>query len=183
MVDTEPVAQRAARRHRAAKSHAARDCPILAGSQARHTGPLIGRINALHKDQTGQRVCAIATALRTPEDFNLLNIEKRRNCANSAEVDVIDQEAYRWIRRTFILLEFTNTADLKKPGAVSVSRPIDIGKGINQFFEMLNSRLLDHCTVKNRNTKRHLGDASLSKVCSDYDLFERFFRNSDVRKE
>ena len=90
MVRAEPVAECAARRHRAAKRHAAGDRPILPGSQARHPGPFIGRIDALHENQPAQRICAIATALRTPEDFNLLNIEKRRNGANSAEVDVID---------------------------------------------------------------------------------------------
>ena len=81
------------------------------------------------------------------------------------------------------MLEFTDAADLKIPGAVSVTRPIDVGEGINQFLEMLNSRLLDHRTVKNRNTQRHLCDAALSKVRSDYDLFERLFRNHDLRKK
>ena len=43
------------------------------------------------------------------------------------EIDIVNQKTNRRIRRAFVLLQLTDPAYLKVPGAVSVTRPVQVG--------------------------------------------------------
>ena len=61
-------------------------------------------------DQPGQRVGAIARALRSAQHFDLLDVEGAGGHADPAEVDVVDQQTDRRIRRPLVLLQLTHPA-------------------------------------------------------------------------
>ena len=90
-----------------------RACAVVtdAGTEAR-AGRLPGVCTA-HVDEAGQRVRPVARRLRSAQDLDAIDIEQGRRTAQAAEVHVVDQEADRCIRRTLVLLELADPAELK----------------------------------------------------------------------
>ena len=134
---------------RATKSYACRQRVVVTGADLQTTAMCCGRLRALHVHESGQRVCPIARALGASQYINLLHVEQGCDCADAAEVDVVDQEADGRVRRALVLFKFADSANLQIAGAMAIARPIDVRQGINQFFEMLYRLLLNRLLIEN----------------------------------
>ena len=98
--------------NRAAKRNAARERVVVADRELHSRIPCARCLRAANIDETSQGIRAVTSALRAAQHFDLLHVEERCDCANAAEIDVVDQETHRRIGRALVLLEFTHAANL-----------------------------------------------------------------------
>ena len=172
MMRADPKQQRLVRLERTAERDAARQGIVAARRQLHATFAFRRRQRALHVDESRQRIGAVAGALRTAQHLDVLNVERRRNRADAAEIDIVDQEADRRIRRALVLLEFTDTANLKVTRTMAVSRPVQVRDHVDQFFEVLHRQLLDFIGIECRHTRGNLARRTLAEVRGDDDFLD-----------
>src|SRR5690606_31707492 len=120
VMSAQPESQAAVICERTAEGRAAGHCVVLPAAHLHATRPLVVRFGALHIDETGQRLCAVAAALRPSQDFDLFDVEQRGDSPDTAEVDVIDDETDGRVRCTLVLLQFAHAANLEIACAISV---------------------------------------------------------------
>ena len=122
---TQPI-PRATFGQRATHSNTTAQRAIAANQQAELTFERITGLGTLHIDQTCQRICAVTSALRASQDFDLLNIPERCDGANTAEVNIIDDQTDGRVWCSLVLGELTDTANLNVLRPVPVARPVEI---------------------------------------------------------
>ncbi len=111
--DETPGGFTAARTERPAGLRTCAPKPVLACHRLcreRRRGLRIARVEL---DQAGERIRAVARALRPAQNLDLLDIEQRRRHADAAEIDVVDQESDRRVGRALVLLELADPAQLE----------------------------------------------------------------------
>ena len=79
-------------RSRATDCNTAGERVVVACSESHPAAPLSGWHGGLHIHEPSQRIRAVATALRTSQHHDLLHVEQGRERADTAEIDVVDQE-------------------------------------------------------------------------------------------
>jgi len=126
-----------------------------------------GRIGRLHVDQAGERVRAIPRALGAPQHIHLLDVEERRGAAQAGQVDVVDQESNRRIRRALVLLEFADATNLQVSRAIAITRIRQVRHKRDQFLEVLHARVANRRAVEHGDTCRHSLRAGLAKCGHD----------------
>ena len=139
------------------------------------------RLGAAHIDQAAQRIGAVPAALRTTQDFHRPDVEQGRHGADATEVDIIDDEADRRVRRALVLLELTHAANLEIASPVTVAGPAQVRHDVDEFLEVLHRRRLDECRIEDADAGRQLGDGALAKVRRDDDLVDGVFGNDGAR--
>ena len=60
------------------------------------------------------------------QNFDVVDIEKRRRHPESAEIDVVNQEAHRWIGSALILLQLADAANLEIARQRGIAGPIEV---------------------------------------------------------
>src|SRR5690606_23062354 len=99
---------------------------VVTAGQLEVRGQRLGRLGGAHVDEPAERVRAVARPLRTAQHLDALDVEQRRDGADRREVDVVDQETDRRIRRALVLLELADAAQLKVPRSGPFAGPIEV---------------------------------------------------------
>src|SRR6185503_15457139 len=86
------------------------------------------------------------------------------------EVDVVDDEADRWVRRAVVLLELADAAQLKVTSPRAFSRQVQVRDAANHFLEVLLRRGFELFAIEHGDADREILDARLAKVGRDDDL-------------
>src|SRR6185503_7803636 len=86
------------------------------------------------------------------------------------EVDVVDDEADRRVRRAFVLLELADAAQLKVTSPRAFSRQVQVRDAANHFLEVLLRRGFELVAIEHGDADGELVDARLAKVGRDDDL-------------
>ena len=137
----------------------------------------------MHVHEPGQRVRTVASSLGTSQHFDSLHVEQGCDCADTAEIDVVNQEADRRIGCALVLLQFANTANLQVPGSMPVPGPVQVRHHIDEFFEMLERVLLEFLRSQYRDARRQLTDRALTKIGRYNDFLQRIGRDADSRDQ
>src|SRR5690606_25088776 len=147
---------------------------VLPAAHLHATRPLVVRFGALHIDETGQRLCAVAAALRPSQDFDLFDVEQRGDSPDTAEVDVIDDETDGRVRCTLVLLQFARATNLEIAFATYGHGPVQVRHEEPRLLEMLHGQLLDGVGVENGDACSHLIRGTLTEIGGDDDFLECF---------
>ena len=95
----------------------------------------------------------------------MLHVGERGGHADAGEVDAVDEEAHRRIRRTLPLLELADAAQLEVARTRGARRPVEIGHEPEHVLEMLHAGHLAACAQSSTVT---LAGSSL-QVCDRAD--------------
>ena len=149
----EPVADRALEHGApgALRGVAGRQCAAGGGARGpeaiateRHLGLQLAHrhgIARLDLDEAAERVRAVARALGSAQHLDLLDVEGRRDHADAAEVDLVDEEADRRIRRALVLLEFADAAELEIARPRACAGPGKRRQLRQEFLEVNHGRI------------------------------------------
>ena len=170
-MDRRTVAERVAQRP--TDGGAERLRPVAAGRRF-EVGREVGRRRLrAHIDEPAERIGAVASALRAAQHLDAIDVEQGRDAAETREVDVVDDEADRRIRRAVVLLELADAAQLKVTRARALARKVQVGNAADRFFEVLLRRGTKLGTIEHADADRQIFDARFAKIGRDDDLFER----------
>ncbi len=101
----------------------------------------------------------------------MIHIKQRPHRADAAEINIINEKTDRWIRCALILIQFTDAADLKVPGSIGVTRPVQVGHHGDHIFEMLLTSGSQRGCIQYRDAGRHLDGGLISQQGCGYNHF------------
>ncbi len=172
VVGADPKQERLAGAERTTERDTAGQGIVTTSGELHASFAFSGRHGALHVHESGQRIRAVAGALGTAQHLYALDVERRRNRADAAEIDVVDQETDGRIGRALVLLQFADAADLQVPCAMAVARPVQVRHHVDQFLEVLHRELPDLVGVEDRDARRHLARRPPAEVCRHDDFLD-----------
>ena len=136
-------------------------------------------------DQSSQRIGAVARALRPAQDLHAAQVETRGDAADGGEVDVVQQETHRGVRRAFVLRAFADSAHLEITRPGRSAGPVQVGRKLHQLLEVLHRRAPDCLRVQHRNAGRQVQAAHLLQRGRDHHFLQhaarRFLRRGLLR--
>src|SRR5208282_6630687 len=109
-----------------------------------------GGLGASHVDESGERIGAVYGPLGSMQHFDMVDIEQGRRHPESAEIDVIDQEAHRWIRSALILLQLADAANLEIARQRGIAGPIEVRYQRQYVLEILPAGIAQRGGVQYR---------------------------------
>jgi len=128
----------------------------------------------LYIDKPRQCIGAVPGSLGPAQNFDCLYVEQGRNGADTAKIDVIDQETDRGIGCSLVLLQLSDTANLQITCPVTVARPVEIWHDIDELLEMLHSEFFDDSSIKYRDAGGYFASRSYPEIGRDDDFVDRF---------
>ncbi len=142
----------------------------------------------MHVDEPGERIGAVARALRPAKHFDLFDIEQRRDGANTAEIDIVDNEPNGWIWRALVLRKLADATNLEITRPVTVAGPVQVGHELGQLLEMLHGELIDRLLIEDRDYGRQFRGCPFA-IVGRYDNFfdrllcERYRQGKKTQRE
>jgi hypothetical protein len=117
-----------------------------------------------HVDQAAERVRAVARALRPAQHLDAVDVEQRADAAEPREVDVVDDEADRRVRRAVVLLELADAAQLEVARARAFAGEIQVRNFADRFLRSARRSSRVSCARSSTLTLTgQLGDAASRK--------------------
>jgi hypothetical protein len=71
------------------------------------------------------------------------------------------------------LLEFTDPSNLEVTRPMPVTRPVEIGNDVDEFFTVMNRVLLDEFGIQYANARRKLVHGTFAEIRRDDDFIDR----------
>ena len=130
-------------------------------------------ITAAHADEPGECVGSIDRAARAAQYLDVIQIEQRRGHADTGKIDIVDQEADRWIRSSLVLFGLANAAQLEIAWPRGPRGPAQPGHQSEHVFEMLHACRLQRAAIKHRRALRQLLQRRAAQAGADHHLLER----------
>ena len=143
----------------------------------------LGRIRRADVDQPAERVRAVARALRAAQHLDAVDVVERADAAEPREVDVVDDEAERGVRRAVVLLELADAAQLEVARARALAREVQVRHLADRLLEVLDCRRAELLAVEHADARRELGDLCVAELGRDDDLVgRRWLRHRPLRE-
>ena len=125
--------------------------PVVASKSA---ASRVGRRLRAHVNEPAERVRAVARALRAAQHLDAIDVEQRADAAEPREVDVVDDETDRRIRRAVVLLELADAAQLKVARARAFAGQVQVRDAADRFLEMLLRRGSELVAIEHADADR-----------------------------
>ncbi len=156
---------------RAAEGQPSADEAVRSDIDLRSHQSLRSGVLRLNVNEARKPVRSVARSLRTAQHLDLLDVEKCRHHADSAEIDVVDNESDRGVRRSLVLLALTDTANLKIARTRGLTGPIQVRHEQHHILEMLHTRVCQRIGIEHGNAGRELRRCPLAPIGRDDDFF------------
>jgi hypothetical protein len=136
-------------------------------------------------DQSRERIRAVRRALRTTQDFDALHVRQGRRHADTGEVDAVDEEAHRRVRRALPLRKIADAAQLEIAWPRGSGGPVEVRHEAEHVLEMVHARDFECLRSEHRRARRQIPQFAIAQFRGDHDLFERWIgrRGRDCHKQ